>query len=105
MFSKIFIKLKNFLTDDRTIEEKIESCKDDISNDRFIAIMTGILFAYTCICSLMFPTYIPAWLPLSESSWIGLRDAWFMYLTLTVLYTVFWVKGLIKKHNLLKMIP
>lgn len=104
MLSKMFLKLNNFLTDERSVEEKIKSCKDGISNDRFVAIMTGILFLYTCICSLIFPTYIPTWLPLTESSWIGLRDSWLMYLTLTLLYTFFWFKGIINKNNLLKML-
>lgn len=102
MFSKTFQKIKNFLTEEDSVEEQLQSCKDNISHYRWLAITFGVTFFYTIICSFMFPTYTPSWFPLSESSWMEVRNAWFTYLALGLVNAFFWLKTVIKKHKLLK---
>ena len=89
MLSKMFTKLKIFIFEESPVEEQLKSCKDDISHYRSLAITFGFLFSYTIICSFMYPTYTPSWFPLSESSWMAVRNAWFTYLALGLLNAFF----------------
>lgn len=102
MFSKTFQKIKTFLTEEDSVEEQIKSCKDNISHYRWLAIAFAISCSYTMICSFIFPTYIPAWFPFSDSTWFELRNAWFIHLSLMLLNTCLWLTAVVKKHKLLK---
>lgn len=104
MFSKTLKKIKTFLAEESTLEERVESYNDDISHYRWLAIAFAISCSYTMICSFMFPTYIPAWFPFSESTWFALRNAWFIHLSLMLLNTCLWLRAVVKKNKLLKIV-
>lgn len=104
MLSKMFIKLKMFLTDERTTEEKIKSCESDISNYRWMAIAFGISFLYTSICYFIFPTYIPEWFPFLDSTWISLRNSWVTHLVFMLVSVFLWISEIKNKKKLLKSV-
>lgn len=102
MLVKICSKLKSLLKDERTKEEKIKSYENDVASYRNMTVAFAIVFAYTIICSLIYPEYKPSWI--SKETWLNIRNCWFIYLSLMLSNMYWWLKAAISKNKLLKKV-
>lgn len=102
MLMRMFEKMKLFLKDERTTEEKIISYQLNVSSYRSMSIAFAVVFLYTITCSLILPDYKPSWI--AEEIWFSLRNCWFMYLTLMISSLCWCLKAKISKDKLLKKV-